>query len=271
MTVAPDRRPGPAPAGMPPTREYVLNDLTESILEGHVARGAKLPSERQLAERYGLSRPIVREVLRTLQERGLIQIAAGRGAFVRDASTSDLASPMDLLARQRGITARDLVQAREMLERQAAYLAAEQAQPDDLTDMRTAVEAFDTATGVIDRARADLAFHALVARASQNPVIGLMFGSVAGLVFELMLRSLDDPAVVKEGGPLHRRVFDAIAAGDADAAAASMHRHITLAYDLFGADLDEPLERVAQRKVNALFGPGVQLEDVISQVVGARG
>jgi GntR family transcriptional repressor for pyruvate dehydrogenase complex len=253
---------------MPLSRQDLVDLLTDQIMDGEIPAGGKLPSERHLAETYALSRPIVREALRSLQERGLIRIAAGRGAFVRTAESTDLARPMDSLARQRGATPRHLVEARAMLERQAAALAAQRAGKAEIAALERALEAFEGARNVLDRARGDLAFHALIAKASRNPVIETMFGSIAPLVFELQLRSLDDPVVVAQGGPLHRVVLRAIAARDAEGAAGAMHTHVTLAVDLFGEDLDTTLDTIARRKVARLLGPDTRLEDVIADVVG---
>lgn len=253
--------------GLPLSRQDLIEELTDKIMDGEIAPGGKLPSERHLSEHYAMSRPIVREALRTLQERGLIQVVAGRGAFVRTAGSTDLARPMDALARQRGATPRHLVEARAMLERQAASLAAQRAGQAEIAALERTVAAFEGARNVLDRARTDLAFHALIAKASRNPVIETMFGSVAPLIFEMQLRSLDDPTVVAQGGPLHRVVLRAIIARDAEGAAGAMHTHVTLANELFGDDLDATLEAIARRKVARLLGPDTRLEDVIADVL----
>ena len=253
--------------GIPLSREELVTALSDQVLDGRYQPGSKLPSERHLSEQYGLSRPIVREVLRSLAERGLIQIVAARGAFVRTAGSSDLANPMDTLARQQGATPRHLVEARAMLERQAAVLAAERAGTAEIAAMESVVDAFEQTRDVLDRARRDLAFHALIAKASRNPVIETMFGSIAPLIFEMQLRSLDDPEVVDRGGPLHRLVLQAIRDRDGQAAGEAIHTHVTLAYELFGEDLDASLDAIARRKVARLLGAGTTLEDVIADVL----
>lgn len=256
-------------SGVPLSREDLIVALTDAIMDGRYPAGAKLPSERELADQHGISRPVVREALRSLAERGLVRIVAGRGAYVRTAGTADLASPMDSLARQHGATPRHLVEARAMLERQAAALAAERAGEAEVAALERTVEAFERARNVMDRARSDLAFHALIAKASHNPVIETMFGSIAALVFEMQLRSLDDPEVTGRGGPLHRVVLEAVRNRDAQAASAAMHVHVSLASDMFGDDLDATLEAIARRKVARLLGPDTSLEDVIEQVLSA--
>ncbi len=154
-----------------------------------------------------------------------------------------------------------------MLEQRAAKLAAQRATPKDIEDMRAALRAFDAATDLLERARYDVAFHALIARSAHNPVIEMMFGSIAPLVFDLMLRSLDDTVVVALGVPYHEETLRAIEAGDGETASKAMERHVSLADALFGTDLDAPLHTLAQRKIAGLLGPGVVLEDVVAEAL----
>ena len=86
------------------------------MLSGRLVPGDRLPSERQLAETYRLSRPMIREALRTLAERKLVKISPGRGAFVLKPSVAQGAGPLEMLYRRQGATARDLSEARLMLE-----------------------------------------------------------------------------------------------------------------------------------------------------------
>lgn len=249
------------------SRGALMSRLTSELLNRQLDPGTKLPSERQLAERFGISRPIVREVLRELQERGLVEIAPGRGTFVRAVGAHDAARLVETLYRRGQATPRHLVDARTMLECRAAELAAGQATADDLVAVKRALRGFDESVGLLDRARADIAFHALIARASHNPVIEIMFGSIAGLVFELMLRSLSDAAVAGEGTPYHHTVVDAISANDPDQASAAMRGHITLASQAYGSELDESLERTARRQVDELLGRSTSLESVIASAL----
>lgn len=239
-----------------PTKEEVAQRLELEVLSGRTAAGTRLPSERELATRFGVSRPLVREVLRSLQERGLIVITPGRGTFVRDFRWEDAVRPLDTIYRRRQPTPRDLVRARMMLERQTAALAADHAGAEDLSAMSDALTRFEASQDVVTRARADIDFHAAVARASHNPVIETMFGSITPLAFELMLRSLGDPTVSREGVPYHREIFNAISAHDADRAQEAMTGHLTIAFRTYGQDLDRSLDLVAQREIEQLLDGG---------------
>ncbi|BDZ48165.1 transcriptional regulator [Frondihabitans sucicola] len=254
--------------GIPLGRDQLLERLMQSLVGGDFNPGDKLPSERQLAETYNVSRPVIREVMQRLKERGILHIAPGSGAFLRESTPLDWARPLDALGSHRAATTRQLVEARVMLEVRAASLAAERATPEDLENLQRALAAFAGTTDLFERARCDIAFHSLIARSSHNPVIEMMFGAIAPLVFEVMLRSLSDSKVTERGEPFHALILGAIRAGDPGAASAAMDEHITLASTLFGTDFDAQLNTLAGRSDHVLFGSGVGLEEVIANVVG---
>ena len=245
-----------------PTRERLMEHLRDEILAGRLAPGAKLPPERALAHEFRLSRPIVREVLSGLQEHGLVDILPARGTYVRAPSAADGARSLESHLRRRNATAREVMDARLMLETHAARLAAVHATATDLAALERCVADTDAAESVVERARGDIAFHGLLARASHNTVIETMFASITGLAFELMLRSQADPDVARRGMPYHRRVLDAVRAGEPDAAEASMRKHLELAASLYGSDYDRSVESVAQR----VLGPGVSLDGLLDDV-----
>jgi len=253
------------------TRDELARELENDIVSGRQGVGSKLPSERQLADRFGVSRPVVREALRTLFERRLVEIHPGRGAFVRDAQSSDAASQMSVFFRRKQVTARDLVEARSMLETTAAEMAAARADTDDLALMRQTVSELEAAIDIVDQARCDLAFHYAVTRASRNPVIESMFAAVAQPMVELMLRSLIDPDVRGEALGIHHDIIAAIAANDGRQARQAMARHIAVAERFYGDDLDRSVESVARRELARRLAPSVTLEDMLDQALSGSG
>jgi GntR family transcriptional regulator, transcriptional repressor for pyruvate dehydrogenase complex len=237
------------------SRDVIAAYLEEELLSGRLPVGSRLPSERQLATRLGVSRPVVREVLRTLVERGLLEVSPGRGTFARAMEPNDVAAPMTSVYRRRNATPRDLVEARTMLECEAAALAAERATPAEVEELDALVRAIDVAEDIISKARADVAFHARIARASANPVIETMFLSITGLAFEHMLRSSADPHIPGEANPYHQRVVDAIRDRDRDSARAAMQAHLSVATRRYGADLDYSIEHLARRELDRIQVP----------------
>ncbi|KAB8164632.1 FCD domain-containing protein [Streptomyces sp. 3MP-14] len=235
------------------TRAELARHLETLIFSGEAAPGTKLPSERRLSEEHGVSRPAVREVLRGLEERGLIEVQAGRGAFVRQLTEAADLGPIDTIYRRRRPTPRDVIEARLMLEQRTVRSAAEKATPEDLALIREALTRFERADDLLARARADVDFHSAVAAAAHNPVIETMFASIRTMCFELMMRSLADPTVHRKGVPYHREIVDAISAGDAAGAERAIAAHLQVALDHYGADLDRPLDLVAQREMHRLM------------------
>lgn len=250
------------------SRDAVADYIEREIVSGHLSPGTKLPSERQLADRFGISRPIVREALRALVERNLIEVRPARGAYVRSANVAEAASRLDNLFRLSLVTPRQLTEAREMLESTAAGLAAERATETDRANILQALERCEQTTQVLEQARQDFTFHHAIVRASANPVIEAMFMSIASLTFQLMLRSLIDKEVVKESLPYHREVFDAIEARDSAAASTAMMRHLNVARVFYGSDFDTSLESIARREIAELVPGNLVVADLIGSGVG---
>ena len=235
-------------SGLYRTKDDVLAHLERRIVDGGFGVGDQLPSERLLGAQYNVSRPVIREVLRGLSERGYIEVYPGRGSFVRAVAADDLAEPLARFARRAGVTPRHLVSARTMLECTAAELAARNVDERAVESLRAALTEHVHASDLQARARSDLSFHEAVARAAGNPVITVMFGSIRNLVYGLMLRSLSDREVTRAGDPWHGTIFDCIAAHDAEGARSAMAEHLRLALDFFGDDLDTPLADVLARR-----------------------
>lgn len=241
--------------------------LEADILSGRLPTGCKLPGERELSERHGVSRPMVREALRSLAERKLVRILPARGTFVSGDTGLEALQPLALVYRRRHTTARQLVEARVMLESQAAAFAAVRANDEDLTALRVTVERMEADLSPLDHVRYDLAFHLLIARASHNPVIETMFGSIVTLVVQLMLRSVSDPEVAGRSHPYHRRAYEAIANRQTEAAAQAMRDHLKVADDTYGADYDDRLDILAKRELERLLGRSASLDELISGIL----
>lgn len=241
-----------------------MRAIESSVNEGRWPPGFKLPSERALADQYRLSRPLVREVLRSLEERGYIDVQPGRGSFVRSASASDASRPLHSLYHRSGVTARHLVVARIMLECEAVELAALSEDTDAKQSIATILAANQSAVDISQRADLDVAFHEAIVRASGNPVLRIMFGSIRPLVRGLIIRSLTDLEVRRAGEPLHKTILDAVLAGDAAAARHAMEQHLTLALTFYGDDLDQPLSSILRRRADE--AAAVDLEAILTDL-----
>jgi GntR family transcriptional repressor for pyruvate dehydrogenase complex len=249
-----------------PSSDAIVEVLADRVRSGTLAAGDRLPSERQLALELGVSRPMVREALRSLTERGLIRVEPARGAFVRGDSGSRPYPPLDLEYRRRGTTARQLSEARSMLESEAAALATEHSTAGDLAELEAALVRLEASATPLDRVRNDLAFHAALVAASHNPVIETMFSSILGLTVELMVRSAGDPEIVRQSNPYHRIAYEAIRDGDAAAARAAIRAHLDIAASTYGDDYDRSLDTLAARALR-LIGSQAGLEEFLGSVL----
>lgn len=237
-------------SGPPPGVPQIVAAVEDEIVSGTWPPGFRLPSERKLADQVAVSRPVIREALRVLAERGLIEVSAGRGSFVREINASGESSNVDLLTRRGQIRARDLVAARTMLEAETAELAAIHRTDEQLEQMRELLAAFGHGN-IQQTANLDLAFHESIAIASHNPVLQVMFGSIRNLTHGIMLRSLTDREVAGAAVPLHNVIFEAIRDQDPVRARAAMTDHIGTAKKFYGADMDLPLAEMLLARAEA--------------------
>jgi DNA-binding FadR family transcriptional regulator len=202
--------------------------LGAEILSGARPPGARMPTVAEMFERFGISRVLMREVIKTLTAKGMVASKSRVGTHVLDPSHWNWFDSDVLAWRVRlGLDAAFLAQLAEMrraVEPAGAALAAKQHAPEHIADMRAALAAMAAAGN--DRrgfAEADLDFHIAVSAASGNP----LFRAFAGVVETALAASFTisfpaDPQGVAENVARHRAIADAIAAGDAQAAAQAM-------------------------------------------------
>src|SRR5438477_49489 len=161
----------------PRVYEHIVAQIERAIYEGRLAHGDKLPPERQLVREFGTSRVAVREALRALEHRGLLEVRQGAtgGYFVRAADTGLLLRDLHTLLRLGRVSVAHLLEARLLVEPDVARLAALRASDADLKrlhqalDERTEVGPSGTPWRILD-----LGFHRLVAEAAKNPVHTLL-------------------------------------------------------------------------------------------------
>jgi GntR family transcriptional repressor for pyruvate dehydrogenase complex len=195
-----------------------VRDLLEAIRLGEYPTGNKLPSERELAESFGVSRVIVREGLRMLELLEVIRVRQGSGAYV----TSPKVSPSGrllrhwLLAHQGEVL--ELLEVREALEASAARNAAAR-----LAKVEVPRGAEDEIDVLVAN---DLAFHNIIAAESGNPVLASLISELNGVLEESRYAMFSLPDRPKRSHRDHLKIARAIRRGDLDAAYAAMRDHI---------------------------------------------
>lgn len=216
-------------------REANLSDLVsrqiqDLIRERHLMPNDRLPAERDLAEQFGVSRTVVREAVRGLAAKGLLEVSPGRGGtIVRLPSAETMSEMMTLFLRgdERTLDYENLVEVRRVLEVAIAGFAAERRTVEDLQGMEHILK--ETLKVGNDRDRYvkwDLAFHKALAQATHNRLFPLLLESVNELMVEvrqLAFRTLGAPV---RSYRYHRAIFDQVKAGDADGAREAMRDHL---------------------------------------------
>jgi GntR family transcriptional repressor for pyruvate dehydrogenase complex len=209
--------------------QQIVEQIEQSIRAGQLKSGDQLPAERELAEQFGVSRTAVREAVKTLCEKGLVEASPGRGTFIID----DIAHPvrqslalMFNLARPED--AAFLVDVRTILEPEIAARAAARAEDKHVVALREALAVMDANLGSADAfIEADLDFHLALAEATQNPLVLALIDSIVGLLREQRTRIFDAANGPSHGLLHHRSILDAVERRDPDAARLAMRAHLS--------------------------------------------
>jgi GntR family transcriptional repressor for pyruvate dehydrogenase complex len=215
--------------------DRVVDAIEKEILEGRLPLGASLPPEREFSERLGVSRTVVREAVRILVTRGLLQTRHGVGTTVRALTPEQVTTPLTLFMRTCGaiVTIEHLHQVRLMLEVGNASLAAEEATEEDIRDLRRIYADMEAvAADPAQLAAKDAEFHRRVAEATHNPLLVLLLDSVRDLMAEIRTLVAQQPGLFERVMPTHTQVLDCIAAHDAMGADQAMREHLAIALSI---------------------------------------
>jgi DNA-binding FadR family transcriptional regulator len=221
------------PLRIPQLYEHIVARLRREIGSGVLAPGSKLPSERDLAQALGVSRPSVREAIGALQNAGLVETRAGAGSFVAADALERLDDSVDGDADTSVLA---LLEAREAVEPQVAALAARRGRPDARAE--ALLDAMDEAAALQDAAQsarwreADRLFHRQLAAMTANPLLARMGEVIAETMDQPLWRRLHDTAVTDPArarifAAEHRLIYEAVVTGDAEAAALYAGRHVS--------------------------------------------
>ena len=208
--------------------EKIVEQIERRILSGELKVGDQLPSERELGDQFHVSRTAVREAVKALREKGLVEVHPGRGTFITNSTSQAARHSLGLMMKiDQTEGARDLVEVREIFEPEIAALAATRASEEQIAGMQAAVTTMDAALADPETyIEADLDFHLALAEASQNSLIPTLIDFIVDL-----LRVQRTRIFYVEGGPErgqfhHKRILEAIVNRDPEAAGKAMRAHL---------------------------------------------
>ena len=209
--------------------EQIVQQIEESIVKGDLKPGDQLPAERDLAQRFGVSRTAVREAVKALREKGLVEAYSGKGTFITNSTTQAVRQSLDLMVKiGQAEGTNHLAELRAILEPDIAALAAARIQEPELATMREAVSTMDASGGNPEAyIEADLDFHLALAEAAANPLILSLLDSIVGLLREQRLRTFRVPGGPERGQFHHKRILEAVERRDIQKARETMRAHLS--------------------------------------------
>ncbi|MDO6485516.1 FadR/GntR family transcriptional regulator [Shimia thalassica] len=245
------------PVGHESLAEAVVEQIETMIVDGILKEGRKLPSERELAEALGVSRPKLREALQILESEGLVNVRHGEGTFIATLTGRAMSPALLALYARHGRAFYDYLEYRREQEAFACRLAAARATQSDKERLMEIIgemnKAFDENDSEASQ-EADLKLHAAVVDASQNTTLIHMMASVYDLTRQgvfynrAFLRTMDGTG--KKLLAQHREIVDAIVAGNPDRADAAARNHMDFVETSFrlGQEQRDREDRAAKRR-----------------------
>jgi GntR family transcriptional regulator, transcriptional repressor for pyruvate dehydrogenase complex len=210
----------------PRLSDKVAEMMLETILSNRLSVGDRLPSERELGEQFGVSRTVVREAVRELVAKGVIEVRSGSGLRVAAVHASAVSESMSLFLRGGALDFEKVHEVRRVLEVHIAGLAAERAGPEDVAALRAVHERMQSESDDVEAAaRDDLEFHRVIARSTHNELYLVLLDSIGGSQIDIRRENLGSgsaPATLEQ----HARILDRVAAHDGDGAREAMAAHL---------------------------------------------
>jgi GntR family transcriptional repressor for pyruvate dehydrogenase complex len=236
----------------PSLSDKVAEQLTEAIVSRQVRPGERLPSERELGEKFNVSRTVVREAVRSLAARGLVRVTSGRGVEVSEFNSGNVAASMRLLVRgHEGLDYGKVNEVRTAVEVQTAGLAAQRATPDDLQrlrqicdDQQRSLEKGELATA----SELDFQFHRELTRASGNELLLAMLDSISDVLREVRNQAMAQPHVGEDGLRAHRWILECVSSREPGAARDAMAKHLAEAERVWRGGIAGETRKKATRK-----------------------
>lgn len=202
-------------------------DLLEQQIIDHYKDGKKLPSEQQLAEQYQVSRTIIRESLKLLKERGLIDSKTGSGAYLTKPEAQNIADVVSRIIRVNRIDYVNVFDMRIILETEAVSRAARYVTDREIKEMEELLEQLKSSgLSPEERSEYDFSFHYMISKASRNPLLALMTEAIGAVCREIISRAFLVQGGLDDSIIRHNRILQTLRNHDEEAARESIVAHL---------------------------------------------
>lgn len=224
--------------------QQVTDELQRLMLTGKLKEGEKLPSERELCELFGVSRTVVREAIRILQTKGLVEVRPGIGSIVRSPSSNQIIEGLSLLIQAKAngaeISLVALCEVRSLLEVEISKMAAERATPEDIQEIQRIVDDLGTFVNLPARfyERA-VDFHRSLAVATHNLLLVIIFDAIQELVLGMRQTLVPEPVAPQAALRSFRQILEHIQARNPGGAAQAIEEHLYKIRQKFEAALSK--------------------------------
>ena len=205
------------------------------ILDGRLTVGTRLPPERDLADSLGVSRTVVREAVRILVTKGLLETQHGVGTSVRAITRAEVVKPLNLFLRTCGedIRIEHLHHVRSVLEVENAGIAAQEASNAEIQALRATCEAMQASFAKPQQfAERDDEFHRRLAQTTHNPLLILLLDSIRDMIAEVRTRVSEEASLYERVMSTHLQILECIADRDARGARRAMREHLEVALSI---------------------------------------
>lgn len=217
---------------MPTLSDRVTQSVLDLITRAALKPGDRLPSERDLGERFGVSRTVVREALRSLAAKGVLDVRSGSGATVARVNVEQASETLRLYVQGShgdvdGVTYEQVNDVREMIETRVARMAATAASEDDLARLAGIHTEFCSRSDDPEASsRLDVAFHRAIAESVHNPLFLVMLDSIEPILLEIRRRVAGVPGRPRRAIDAHGLILERLQARDREGAEQAMIEHL---------------------------------------------
>jgi len=221
---------GLKPVSRPRLYEQVAEQIMGWIDENGLKPGDRLPPERELAARLGVSRATVSQALVALEVIGVVAVRHGDGAMLTETRSST--KIIDAI-RAHATRLPEVIEARDALESKLAALAAQRRSDDDMARIDGALDEMERDIEAGGRGvEGDEQFHAAITAAAHSSLLARMMAEISDLILETRIESLSQPGRPRDSLKAHRKIAEAIRRKDPRAAAEAMHDHVEMVSDV---------------------------------------
>ena len=207
--------------------EQIADVLEQAIIHSD-RKVTKLPSEQELSSRFNVSRTVIREALKVLKERGLIDSRNGGGSYISKPNTDTVSSVLNRIITIDNISNDDLHDMRLILETAAIRLAAVNISSAEIKHLEFILEQMaDETLPLEQRINYDADFHITIARSGGNILVGMFVEIMTILLKQYMLKGISGPPGIKKTGVQHRKILDAVKDRNPKSAETAVYEHLT--------------------------------------------